>query len=848
MVNGLAILLYLSAGSVQLAAAYYALRLVRITGRSPAWLLISAAFCLMALRRLILLVYYLAGSQTIPFSLWEDGLTLAISLVLLAGVLYISPLVLAIKRAAALQRSKEELEAERQRLYALLDGLPAMVNVRGPDFSLRFGNRFFRETYGDWEGKCCFELLAGRGEPCAPCPSLEVFETGTPVEVEWTDTPRQRTYQMYYYPMKDPDGTPLGLTLGIDITGRKQAEEKLKEQELEYRMLVRAIPAVVFRGYADWSIDFFDNEIETLTGYQKEDFASRRLKWSDLILEEDLTGEYQKAFVKALKEDGRFLRQYRIRTKDSRILWIEARGQIVFRPDGQIDHVTGVLYDVSERQATREALLLSESRLAKAQQLAHVAYWELNTQSGEMVWSEELYRICGVDQGSFVPSLEAILSLAHPEDQARLRDSIERALAGEGPFSQVSRIVRPDGAMRFLHTQAEVLRDGEGSPWRLVGAAQDITERRIAEMRLRESEARFRAVFERAALGIALIDLQGRFLSANKVFQEMLGYGEEELRGQLLTELSHAEDRELTLQLFQEVASGRRESYQIEKRYLRKNGQYFWARVTASLVQDSEGQPLYVAGMTEDISQRKQAETQLQESEEKLRHLASQLMSAQEDERKRISRELHDELGQALLVLKLQAREVAKGLPPKEQSLRGECQGILANLDQVVDKVRRLSHDLSPMIVEDLGLSAALQHLMQEFCKHNHLECDFREFDIDDLFSLEAQVAIYRIFQECLTNIGKHSQATRMQVAIDKGPDRVSFLIRDNGQGFSPEARSPGRGLGLVAMEERARMVGGDLSVQSGEGQGASISFEIPYSSQEPKKLIEEPQKLLQKP
>src|SRR5208337_4190344 len=273
MVNDLAILMYLAAGSVQLTAAYYALRLVRITGRSPAWLLISAAFCLMALRRVILLVYYLSGSQAIPFSFWEDGLTLAISLALLAGVLYISPLMLAIKRAAALQRSEEELEAERQRLYAMLDGLPAMVHVRGPDYSLRFGNRFFRENYGDWEGKRCFELLAGRVEPCAPCPAREVLETGASVEMEWTDAPRQRTYQMYYYPLTDPDGTSLALTLGIDITGRKQAEEKL-----EYRMLVRAIPAVVFRGYADSSIDFFDNEIETLTGYQKEEFASRRLK------------------------------------------------------------------------------------------------------------------------------------------------------------------------------------------------------------------------------------------------------------------------------------------------------------------------------------------------------------------------------------------------------------------------------------------------------------------------------------------------------------------------------------------------------------------------------------------
>ncbi|MGA7576713.1 MAG: PAS domain S-box protein [Desulfobaccales bacterium] len=836
MANYLAILLYVAAASVQLAAAYCALRLVRITGRSPAWLLISAAFCLMAIRRLFLLVYYLAGHMAVPLAFWDDVLTLAISLALLAGLLYISPLIMAIQRTAALKRSQEDAEAEQQRLYAMLDGMPVMVNVTGPDYAVRFGNRFFRELYGDWKGKRCFELLACREEPCAACPALKVFETGAEVEMEWTDVPRQRTYQMYYYPLKDSEGTTLALTLGIDITGHKLAEENLRKQEREYRWLVRAIPALVFQGYPDWSIDFFDDEIETLTGYPKEEFASRRLKWSDLILEEDLGGEYKQAFVKALKEDGRFIREYRIRTKDGRILWLEGRGQIIFQPDGKIDHVIGVIYDVSERRATREALLLSESRLAKAQQLARLAYWEWNPKSGEMVWSEELYRIYGVDKRSFAASLEAGLSLVHPEDAARVKDGLARALAGERAVSQVSRIVRPDGTIRYLHTQEEVILDERGKPWRLVGAAQDITERRVAELRLRESEARFRAVFERAALGIGLIDLQGRFLSVNNAFQEMLGYGEEEFRGKRIDELSHADDRKRDLELFREVASGRRESYQMEKRYQRKNGQYLWCRMTSSLVQDPEGRPFYAVGMIEDITQRKEAEMQLQESEKKLRHLASQLMSAQEDERKRISRELHDELGQALLVLKLQARGIKKELPPNEQHLHEECEGILTNLDEVVDKVRRLSHDLSPMIVEDLGLSAALQHLIGEFCKHNRLVCDFQEIDLDDLFPVEAQVAIYRIFQECLTNIGKHSQATRMAVSMDRRRDRVSFLIRDNGKGCEAEARRRGRGLGLVAMEERARMVGGDLSVQSGKGQGASISFEIPYSSEKRQK------------
>ena len=350
-------------------------------------------------------------------------------------------------------------------------------------------------------------------------------------------------------------------------------------------------------------------------------------------------------------------------------------------------------------------------------------------------------------------------------------------------------------------------------------------------MRLRDSEARFRGIFEGAAIGIGLIDMEGRLLTSNKTFQEMLGYGEDELHGKIVMEFTHEDDLSETRKLFQALKSGRLDHYQIEKRYRRKDGQYFWARLTVSSVKGSEGQPLYAIGMVEDITQARQAEKQLKESEQRLRNLASQLMTAQEDERRRISRELHDELGQSLLVLKLQARDIETTLSPKQQRLRRECQEMLGNLDQLVDNVRRLSRDLSPMILEDLGLSAALQRLIQDFSKHYHIEYWADESRIDDLFPSEVQVAIYRIFQECLTNIGKHSGASRLTVSINKAADRVSFLIQDNGKGFDPtQRRRQAQGLGLAAMEERVRMAGGVLSIWSQEGAGTRISFDIPYT------------------
>ncbi len=853
------------------------------------------------------------------------------------------------------------VEAERQRLFALLDGLPVMVHLKEPDFSIRFANRIFRKIFGDWEGKRCFEVIQGGSEPCENCPTKSVFESGTANEAEWTVPNRNRnqTLQIYNYPFFDVDGSPQVLTLGFDITQRKQAEEALKESERQYRLLVGTIPAVVFKGYADWSIDFFDDKVQELTGYRKEEFNSRRLLWSDLILREDLD-QTKEAFVKALKDDGAYVREYRIRSKDGQIRWIQARGRISLTPDDRIDHVSGVFFDISEhkaaeaalrqsearlaeaqkiarlgnwewdlkrnvalwsdelfrifhlppgeqglsyeefceylvpedrerlnqavvhalagkepypldvkvvlkdgtvltiamgaklvvdeggkpvkvygtiqditaRQEAEEALRQSQARLAEAQRIARLGHWECDLQSNRVIWSEEVYRIFGLKPEGFTPAPRSIFRYVHPEDRERVSRGLNEALAGVKPYNLVNRLVRPDGSVRFIHSQAEAVFEN-GKPRRMLGTAQDITERRIAEKRLQDSEARFRAIFEGAALGIVLSDMEGRIMAANAAQHKMLGYPDGELRGKTFLEITHPDDRARNLELSMELKNGLRDNYDLEKRLLRRDGADFWARVNVSLVRGLEGEPRCCIGTTEDVTARKEAREKLRESEKSLRHLASQLMTAQEDERKRISRELHDELGQSLLVLKLQARAIEKGLIPEQQDLRTESQEMLSNLDKVVDNVRRLSRDLSPTILEDLGLSAAMQYLIRGFSKHYHIECSIQETNIDDLFPLEAQVTIYRIFQECLTNIGKHSHASHLTISINKNAGSVSFLIQDNGRGFNQAQRrsqAPDQGMGLAAMEERAHMVGGVLAIWSQEGVGTRIAFDIPYS------------------
>jgi len=231
-------------------------------------------------------------------------------------------------------------------------------------------------------------------------------------------------------------------------------------------------------------------------------------------------------------------------------------------------------------------------------------------------------------------------------------------------------------------------------------------------------------------------------------------------------------------------------------------------------------------------AEHQRAEEALKDSEQKLRRLASQLLAVQEKERRRVSRELHDELGQALTVLKINLVALENGLRQDQDNLKLSCEHLQNYIDKVIENVRRLSWDLSPSSLEDLGLSSSLKYLIEDICRNNHMLYEVALDEIDDLFSPEARINIYRIFQESLTNIVRHAEASRIDVKIRQEKDRVTFRLKDDGKGFDPKkARSRSldkRGLGLTTMSERALMANGTLNIRSRKGKGTEITLTIP--------------------
>jgi len=235
-----------------------------------------------------------------------------------------------------------------------------------------------------------------------------------------------------------------------------------------------------------------------------------------------------------------------------------------------------------------------------------------------------------------------------------------------------------------------------------------------------------------------------------------------------------------------------------------------------------------------EISERKELYRELRESEKTLRHMSTLLIRAQEKERKRVALELHDELGQALSLLKLKIGSIKRTLPQDQTELKDECKGISDYVVQMIENVRRLSRDLSPRIIEDLGLSSALRWLAESSARHMNIELLFEMDDIDSLLSPEAQITLYRIFQEAITNIVKYAKATRIWIFARKGEIKniLTFILKDNGVGFDLEyfmgRISTEKGLGLAAMNERTKMLGGSFEISSQKDIGTTITISVP--------------------
>jgi PAS domain S-box-containing protein len=372
-----------------------------------------------------------------------------------------------------------------------------------------------------------------------------------------------------------------------------------------------------------------------------------------------------------------------------------------------------------------------------------------------------------------------------------------------------------------------MVRREDGRPWFIHGVAFDITDSKVAEEERRKSEELLRGLFEFAPDTVVVVDHDGKIIRVNAQIEKMFGYTGDELMGESIEALlperfrgRHAEHRAhyISEPHTRPMGAG------LKLYGKRKDGSEFPVDIMLSPMQgESSGM---VIAVVRDITRRSQAEESLQHYTERLKSLSRRLMEVQEAERRNIARELHDEIGQVLTGLKL-TLEMGARQPPDRA--RASLEQALTLVNELMARARRLSLDLRPAMLDDLGLAPAVLWHIEHYTAQTQIKVDLRHGGLEGRrFSPEVETAAYRIVQEALTNVARHANVSEVTVRVWADETTLSIQVEDAGAGFDSEAvHSSSETSGLAGMRERAILLGGQLIIESNVGAGTRLTAEL---------------------
>jgi len=358
---------------------------------------------------------------------------------------------------------------------------------------------------------------------------------------------------------------------------------------------------------------------------------------------------------------------------------------------------------------------------------------------------------------------------------------------------------------------------------------KDISERKKSEIELRESESKYKMLFNNANDAVFVTQLSdeksyGDFIEVNEVACTRLGYTKEEflqLSPSAIVSQKDIYDFNLNMdRLFKE----RHVVYDLVHRA--KDKKLIPVEINSHLFFYND-KPT-VLSIARDITERKQAEEKLKRTSKLLRELATHLQSIREEERTMIAQEIHDELGQVLTALKIQISLLAKKLNKNQESLKAKINSLSDMIDASVESVQKISAKLRPGILDELGLIAAIEWQTEEFEKLTNIKCSIVLPKEELILEKDKSTAIFRIFQEALTNIARHSQATKAQISLLNHQSYISLEIQDNGKGITQDQIKDFKSLGIHGMEERAMVFGGQVYIEGIAGKGTTVKVEIP--------------------
>jgi len=625
-------------------------------------------------------------------------------------------------------------------------------------------------------------------------------------------------------PLKNDEGNVIGfMGTGRDITERRRAQEALRRQRDLAEGLIEISPVIILLLDTRGRIVRFNPYMEEISGYSLKEVRGKN--WFTTFLPERDWNRMRALFLKA-KGDIRTRGNINfIVTRDGREREIEWYDISIKDADSTIIGLLCIGQDITERKKAEEKIRKLSS--AVLQSVDGIGIYDIKQRL------EYVNRAFAAMHGYSPEEMIGIkIKQLHNDEQVKEFKKRINEIKTKGRWEGETGHIKGDGISFPVFVSMTLLKDEKGNPTGMLEICRDITESRKAEKALRESEERYRRISEAVTDYIFTVHIEnGRPVRTvhSHTCVAVTGYSPDNFADDpsLWIRMVPPKDRGAVLKQASRVLSGQ-DLAPLEHRIMRRDGATRWIRNTPVPHYDPQGKLLSYDGLIRDITERKEAEAKLRESREQLRNLSTYLQSVREKERTHIAMEIHDELGQTLTALKFDLSWLFKKMPDKKEIFAQKIQSMLELVDSTIRMVQRISTELRPGILDDLGISAAIEWQTNRLEERFGIQCDFSSIPEDIILDTERSTAIFRISQETLTNIARHAGAIRAHVLLKKESDVLTLMIQDNGRGISMEQLSEPFSFGLLGMRERVHFLGGTIEFEGKSGKGTSVTVKIP--------------------
>lgn len=627
---------------------------------------------------------------------------------------------------------------------------------------------------------------------------------------------------------------------------RERSREYPRPQDLGIGKLFERIrDAVVVADAETQRVVLWNTAASNIFGYSPSEALKLRV---EELVPKHLKARHRAGIARYAKTgEGPYVDSYRLLelpalTKSGEQIYIE----LSLNPIGPVDDVAddnesgrfvlAIVRDVTGRKRVQEELKASEEQFRLLTENASdiIFRYRFKPTLGFDYVSPSVKQITGYSPEEHYADPELALKIVHPEDRHLIDDVVRSPESSGGPLTL--RFERKDGEVIWIEQHNNPLFDAAGDLVAVEGIARDVSARRQAEEELKENEERFRLLVEGVKdYAIFMLDPAGRVSSWNEGAHRINGYRGEEILGQHFSIFyPEAETERGRPERALEIAQAEG-SYEEEGLRVRKDGSSFWASVSITALKDEEATLRGFSKVTQDITERKRAEEEirrLNETLKELKNLLGRLVAAQEREQYRVAYEVHEGLAQVAVAAYLHLQTFSDRHPQGSKRTQAELDEGLKLIQQTISDARRITANLRPTILDDLGLAPAIS-LEVERLREEDYSVEYEE-DLTGKQRLpaEVEVTLFRVVQEALSNVRKHAQTQRVRIELRGRKDEAYLEVRDYGEGFDPGAaparNGAGEGLGLAEMRERVTLLGGTLQIDGAPGAGTSLRAKVP--------------------